>query len=77
MAMLKPTTLIACVVQAADAICRSEPGAHEGKTLETYTNRLKQLRGYHELPIKGVEKSFAIQAGTRSPHHGRSGTGDG
>ncbi len=58
---VEPQSLVACVVQAADTISAARPGARR-ETLDAYTNRLKQLEDITNS-FKGVDKSFAIQAG--------------
>ena len=58
---VEPTSLIACLVQAADTISAARPGARR-ETIETYSNRSQQLEDITN-GFKGVDKSFAVQAG--------------
>ncbi|MCL2456726.1 MAG: ribonuclease Y, partial [Defluviitaleaceae bacterium] len=58
---VEPTNIISVITQIADAISGSRPGARR-ETLEAYIKRLQNLEAIADS-FKGVEKSFAIQAG--------------
>ena len=58
---VEPHTLVAMIVQAADAVSAARPGARR-ENLETYIKRLQKLEEIANS-FTGIEKSFAIQAG--------------
>ncbi len=58
---VEPQTIVACLVQASDAISAARPGARR-ENVENYIKRLEQLEEISSS-FKGVDKAYAIQAG--------------
>jgi ribonuclease Y len=58
---VEPRTILAVIVQAADAVSAARPGARR-ETLESYVRRLERLENL-ALEFEGVERVFALQAG--------------
>lgn len=58
---IEPQTIVACLVQAADAISAARPGARR-ENVENYIKRLEKLEEI-SMSFKGVDKAYAIQAG--------------
>lgn len=58
---VEPQTIVACLVQAADAISAARPGARR-ENVESYVKRLERLEEISSS-FKGVDKAYAIQAG--------------
>ena len=58
---VEPQTIVACLVQAADAISAARPGARR-ENVENYIKRLERLEEISSS-FRGVDKAYAIQAG--------------